>query len=452
VLPFEDHSPNPEDAWFADGIQDDIRTALRGISGLSLRAQSSVDRFREERPPVRDLASILGVAFLIEGSARIIEDQVRVIVHLIDGQADEEVWSETYDTLFSMPAVTAIQGNIAHRVAREVGARIAPTEEVASATLPTEDLGAYRLIHQARVLWNQRRVPEIREAVGLYEEAIRRDSQYADAYAGLGEASLYLGIFSLDRGEQIDAFRRAVTASERALELSPQMGGPHAVLGGVDLWYEGNREGAEQELTTAIALEPDHAFAHYWYSMYLNSLGRHEEALRELSIAQRLDPLAQAMTHGPAKLYFHARDYDRAVAEALKDLEVNPDYNTTRFFLCLSYLKLGSLDKARDPCETAQERNQVGDPLVGLYHAVAGDEAAARREVERELEAYGRPTLISIDVFAVLGDIDEAIRVLRRMQELDPLIQIQLGVDPFLDPLRSDPRFIQILRDMGLEG
>jgi hypothetical protein len=89
---------------------------------------------------------------------------------------------------------------------------------------------------------------------------------------------------------------------------------------------------------------------------------------------------------------------------------------------------------------------------VGLYHAVAGDEAAARREVERELEAYGRPTLISIDVFAVLGDIDEAIRVLRRMQELDPLIQIQLGVDPFLDPLRSDPRFIQILRDMGLEG
>jgi tetratricopeptide (TPR) repeat protein len=158
------------------------------------------------------------------------------------------------------------------------------------------------------------------------------------------------------------------------------------------------------------------------------------------------------MSHGPAKLYFHARDYDRAVAEALKDLEVNPDYTTTRFFLCLSYLKLGRLDKARDPCEATQEMNQVRDPLMGLYHALAGDEAAARREVEREFEEYGRPTLISIDVFAVLGDIDEAIRVVRRIQELDPLIQIQLGVDPFLDPLRSDPRFIQILRDMGLEG
>jgi tetratricopeptide (TPR) repeat protein len=158
------------------------------------------------------------------------------------------------------------------------------------------------------------------------------------------------------------------------------------------------------------------------------------------------------MSHGPAKLYFHARDYDRAVAEALKDLEVNPDYNTTRFFLCLGYLKLGRLDEARETCEAAQEENQGGDPLMGLYHAVAGDEAAARREVEREAEEYGRPTLISLDVYAVLGDIDEAIRALRRLQELDPVIQTQLGVHPFLDPLRSDPRFVQILRDIGLGG
>lgn len=412
-----------------------------------------MDRYREDRPPIREIAGALGVDYLLEGSGGIIGSQVRVTVQLIDGNADDHLWTEVFDRPFSMDAATLLWSEISQGVAAAVGARIAPAEQAALATLPTEDPEAYRLIHQARVLWNRRKVPEIRTAIGLYEEAIELDPGYGDAFAGLGEACLYLGILSSDRQEAIEGFERAVASALRALEIDPTAGGPHAVLGGVELWQRANFEGAELEFKEAIRLAPDHAFAHYWYALLLSAFERHEEAFQQLSIALRLDPLAQAMSHGQAKLYFQARDYPRAVEEGLEAAEVYPDYNITKNLLCDSYLMLRQFDAAREWCEAGSPEGEGRILRIGLYHAVRGDREAALRGVERAQELGGE----SADgmrylIPATLGDIDKAIRELQHYIEISPRTPMRLRVDPFVDPLRADPRFIQILRDLGLEG
>ncbi|MFC1661256.1 tetratricopeptide repeat protein, partial [Gemmatimonadota bacterium] len=452
VLPFDNFSPNPDDAWFADGVHEDITTALSRISAISVPARSSVDQFKDDRPDSRGIASILGVDFLLEGSGRIVGTQMRVSVQLIDGGADRHVWSEEYDVPFSMDEVMRISSGIAQQVAAGVGARIAPSERTAISSLPTKDLVAYRLVHRARTLWDQRTAPEIRQAIDLYEEAIGRDPDYSDAFAGLAEASFFLTT-SWDVEEVLRSVRRAVASAERALELDPSAGGAHAVLGLIKLYFERDWEGAEEELATAIGLDPDHAFAHHGYSVYLSALGRHEEALRELSIAQRLDPLAQALSHGPAKMYFQARQFDRAIEEALQNLEANPEHHSTTIWLCRSYLMLERFEEGMQACAAAQSNSEGRSPHLGLYYAMRGERSQAMREVEGTMEVLGSPTLTSVEVFAVLGEVDEAVRTIRYLIDVDPMWpSIRLGIDPFLDPLRSDSRFIQILRDMGLEG
>jgi tetratricopeptide (TPR) repeat protein len=351
-----------------------------------------------------------------------------------------------------MDAVTLLWSEIAQRVATEVGARVAPAEEAAIMAPRTGDLTAYRLINLARGLWTQRTAPEIREAIGLFDEAIALDPGYTDAYVGLAEACLYLGLFSEDREEAIESFERAVRSAEKALELDSNAGGAHAVIGGVEFWHKANFEGAEREFRAAISLAPDHAFAHYWYAMYLSAMARHEEAFHELSIALSLDPLTQAMAHGPAKLYFQAGEYAQAVAEGLKTAEVYPNHPPTNGWLCQSYLMLRRFEEARESCEASQSDIE-GGAYLGLYYAVRGDREAALREVEEARAAGGSGGgELRYGIPSALGDIDEAIRELRDYIDVSAKPPVRIRVNPFLDPLRSDPRFIEILRDMGLEG
>jgi tetratricopeptide (TPR) repeat protein len=186
--------------------------------------------------------------------------------------------------------------------------------------------------------------------------------------------------------------------------------------------------------------------------MYLSALERHVEAFQELSVALSLDPLTQAMAHGPAKLYFQAGDYAQAVEEGLKTAEVYPNHPPTNGWLCQSYLMLRRFEEAREWCEAAQSDIE-GGAYLGLYYAVRGDREAALREVEEARAAGGSGGKeLRYGIPSALGDIDEAIRELRDYIDVSAKPPVRIRVNPFLDPLRSDPRFIEILRDMGLEG
>jgi TolB-like protein/tetratricopeptide (TPR) repeat protein len=451
VLHFDDHSPNPEDSWFAEGIRDDIRTALGRISALSVKGLLSADRFRDDPPPIREMASLLGVHYLMGGSARIVGEQIRVIVHLIDGEADEEVWSETYDTLFSMPAVTGIQGTIAQLVATEVGARIAPAEQTANAEPPTEDTVAYRLAHRARILWTQRSEPEMREAIRLFQEAIERDPNYAEAQAGLANAWLLMGNWSWDAPAV--AYPRARSAVERAFRLDPSLPEAHLVLGGLDFWYNRDWAGAESHFLEALRLDPDHAYARYWYSFFLDGMGRHEEAHAQVTRARELDPLAPEIARGFVWHFYAIRDYERAVDESLKVIEEYPDFDQTWRTLCAAYMGAGQFDGAVAACRRWELETGSQDGGLALARALRGDREAARQELERfrRLQPPDRqhpfdaaPTLIA------LGDFDGAFSHLYRARdEVWQNIQY-LTWDFVYDPIRSDSRFIALMAELNL--
>jgi TolB-like protein len=454
VLPFDNLSPSPTDAWFADGVQEDITTALSRISAIGVPARSSVARFRDGRPDSREMASLLGVAYLLEGSGRIVGTEIKVTVQLIEGRAGRHVWSEEYDAHFSVNEVIRLSSQIAQRVASEIGARLAPSEQEAIAVLPTEDLVAYRLAHRARALWNQRSEPEVREAIDLYHEAIARDSLYADAYAGLASAYMILAAHQLEPEERGVETTRAVVTAERASFLDPTLGIPHAVIGFVKGVFEWDWETADREFLTAIEIEPDRSQAHCWYSAFLSGMGRREEALQRLSACEELDPLSPWLLEGAPAVFYLTGEFEQAIEAGSESVGENPEDLRPHFWICFSHLMLGRIDEGMESCQAAQ--NFENDAAVmAVVHAHRGEREAALQELDRVVGIHGGSGSITWDgasVYANLGDLDEAFRWLRRAIDEDRPEAYLVPGDPRWGPLRADPRFKEILREMGVEG
>jgi TolB-like protein/DNA-binding SARP family transcriptional activator/Tfp pilus assembly protein PilF len=454
ILPFDNLSPSPNDAWFADGVQEDITTALSRISAIGVPARSSVAQFRDNRPDSREMASLLGVAYLLEGSGRIVGTEIKVTVQLIEGSAGRHVWSEEYDASFSMNEVIRLSSQIAQRVASEIGARLAPSEEEAISSLPTEDLTAYRLVHRARLLWNQRTEPEVREAIALYQEAIARDSLYADAYAGLASAYLILSAYALEPEQRGVETARAAAAAERALRLNPVMGIPHAVIAFVKDVFEWNWESADREFRTAIELEPDRSQAHCWYSAFLAGMGRREEALRRLASCEQLDPLSPWIPEGAPAVLYLVGEYERSIEAVAESVAANPEDQRPYVWMCLSYLALRRIDEGLEACQAAQDFEE-NSAVMAVVYAHRGEREAALLELERVVETHGSSGNIPWDgaaVYTTLGDLDEAFLWLRSGIDEDRLEAYLVPGDPRWDPLRADPRFDEILREMGVEG
>lgn len=453
VLPLDNLSPDPRDRFFASGVHADITSALGRISSLSVRGRSSVDQFRESRPPIREIASALGVDFLLEGTAQIVGTGVKVSVQLIDGRRDEQLWEGDWQGEYVPAEAIRIQSEIAQGVASELRVAIAPEEEARIAAVPTQDLVAYRLVDRARALWNQRTAPEIREAIDLCSQAIERDPQFVDAYVGLASAYLVLGEYSPDRAEREEADPLAVATAEQALRLDPSLSIPHGIVawGLADEW---DWEGAEGEFLNAIHLEPDQSQVRCWYSYFLAAMGRYEEALRELSIAQRLDPLAPWLAAGAPGVYYFARDYQRSIEVGLQTIAADPGNENVYGWVCGSYLRLGRFEESTEACEMAQE-SYPDWAYDALEHAFRGEEEAALQDLARVVNAFpgsGDVYWCGAEIHAVLGDIDGALQWLRRAIEEERSFVSQLPGDPAWDVLRSDPRFEEILRETGFEG
>jgi TolB-like protein len=450
VLPLDDNSPDPEDAYIARGIHDKIISALGEISSLSVKARTSVDQYGEARPSVPEIAAALGVDFLLEGTAEVVGSVVRVAVRLIDARLDEVLWNHSMQTEYLPAEAIRIEIEIAEGVASGLSVAISPEEEARITAVPTNDSVAYRLVDRARYLWNQRTDPEIREAVELYQQAIERDPLYLDAYVGLASAYLMLGEYGLDQSGLEVAYRLAVTTAERALELDPTLSIPHGVIAHAKVASEWDWEGADQEYRTALLLEPDQSQIHCWYSLFLASVGRGEDALRELSIAQRLDPLAPWLAHGAPLVHYYGRDYERSIEVGLRNIAADLDNSLPYQWVCYSYLELARFDEGIQVCEVAYRSGEPW-PLDARISAYRGERDAALRALEK-YETSGEPTWGRAQVHAILGDVDEAFRWLRQAIEEYRFRVYLLPGDPVYDSLRSDPRWAEILEQIGFEG
>jgi TolB-like protein len=289
VLPFENLRSDPDNAYFADGVQDEILTRLAKIGELKVIARSSTQRYASSGEDPREIGKQLGVAHVLEGSVQKAADNVRVRVQLINAASATHLWAESYDR--KLTDIFAVESEIATKVAGALRAKLTRPEQNAVSGRPTENTEAYQLYLLGRYFWNKRTAADFEKAIEYFNQAIEKDPNYALAYAGLADA--YVLLIAYGQGRPEDTFPKAKDAALKALELDRTLGEAHAALGMTLFAYDLNFAEASREFQRAIELNPNYATAHQWYAECgLIPFGKFDEAVAEVKRALELDPLS----------------------------------------------------------------------------------------------------------------------------------------------------------------
>jgi TolB-like protein/lipoprotein NlpI len=444
VLPFDNLSRDPDNAFFAEGVQDEILTRLAKVADLKVIARTSTKKFKSAPDDLRDVAKQLGVANILEGSVQKANDQVRVNVQLINALTNAHLWAEIYDRKLS--DIFVVQSDIAKTVADTLQAKLTGSEKQMIAAQPTSNTEAYELYHKGKSLWEKRSGDNIPKAIAFYEQAIARDPNYALAYAGLSSAYILSPFYA--GADRRDTSPKAKEAALKALRLDPNLAEAHLALGKVLFFSEIDLAGAMREYKRAIELKPNDAGAHHWFGNdTLAALGQFEEAIAEGKRAVELDPLSIVINADLGATFYYARRYDESVRQLRKTLEIDPTSFYAHYSLGFVLQVTGDLSGAIAEYEKAK---QVGDnPLVSTLCAAAkaqaGDKDAAQRMLSdldkisqhREVLGYWRALL-----YLSLNNKDEALRGLEQsFAERDGSNINWIKVDPLLDSLHGDPRF-----------
>ncbi len=449
VLPFDNLSRDPDNAFFAEGVQDEILTRLAKVADLKVIARTSTKRFQSAPENLQDIAKQLGVANILEGSVQKVNDQVRVNVQLINANTNAHLWAEIYDR--KLTDIFAVESDIAKTIADTLQAKLTGSEKQMMASAPTTDTTAYELYHKGRSLWDKRSGDNIPKAIALYQEAIAHDPNYALAYAGLSSAYIlapfYVG------ADRLDAGAKAKSAALKALQLDPKLAEAHLALGKVLFFSEIDLNGANREYKRAIELKPNDAGAHHWYGNdTLAALGQFEDAIAESKRAVELDPLSTVINADLGGTFYYARRYEEAAAQLRKTLGIDPTDFYARYNLGIALQAKGDLSGAITEYEKARQlgENTLVSTLCAQAKAYAGDKDAALRMLSdldelgkhREVVGYLRALL-----YLSLNNKDEALRWLEQdYEERDGSNMSWIKVDPLLNPLQSDPRFEALVR------
>src|SRR5437868_8273380 len=443
VLPFENLSEDKANAYFADGIQDEILTRLSKIADLKVISRTSTQHYKSAPENLPEIARQLGVAHILEGSVQKSGDAVRVNVQLIKAANDSHLWADTFDR--KLTDIFLVESEVAKAIADTLKAKLTGAEEQLIAARPTSDLTAYELYLKGRVLWGKRGGDNIRQAIGFYEQAIVRDPNYAPAYAALAEAYVILPIYT-DASAR-EAYAKAKAAALKALQLDDKLAEAHNALAMVLFLYL-DIAGSIPEFQRAIALNPNYATAHHWYGFNpLATLGRFDEAIAESKRAVELDPLSPVINSDLGSNLMVARRYDEAIAQLRKTLEIDPTFSLAHGALGEALQFKGDLPGAIAEYTKAQELG--ADPRIRVLMAAAkaqsGDKDAAARmlaeleEASRNREIPGAQRAV---LYTSLGNRAEAIRCLEQsVADHDTQDVAWIKVYPTWDPLRGDPRF-----------
>src|SRR6516162_7357262 len=444
VLPFENLSHDPDNAYFAEGMQDEILARLSKIADLKVISRTSTQKYRSAPDNLREIAKQLGVANILEGSVQKAADQVRVNVQLINALNDAHLWGDIYDR--KLTDIFSVESDIAKTIADTLQAKLTGAEKQLITAQPTSDLTAYELYLKGRSVWGKRSGDNIPKAIAFYEQAIARDPNYALGYAGLAEAYAILPAYTTTAAQ--DAYPKAKAAAVKALQLDDKLAEAHTALAMILCVGDLDMADSMSEFQRAIALNPNYATAHHWYGNGpLLALGRFEEAIAEGKRAIELDPLSPIINADLGQNLYNARRYDEAIAQLRKTLEIDPTFYYAHYFLGMALQLKGDLPAAI--AEYTQAKQLSDDLWVQVLLAAAkaksGDKDAAVRLLagleelsrHRYVRSYWRTLL-----YLSLGNRDEAIRSLEQgIADHDGLNITWIKVDPLLDSLRGDPRF-----------
>ena len=446
VLPFENLSEDKSNAFFADGVQDEILTRLAKVADLKVISRTSTLRFKGAPPDLREIAKQLGVTNILEGSVQKASDQVRVNVQLINALTDTHLWAETYDR--RLIDIFAVESEIAKTIADTLQAKLTGSEKDAMSKKPTSNTEAYELYLKGRFFWNKRSSEDLPRAVEFYNKAIAQDPNYALAYAGLADCYVLYPDYGV--GAPAEFYPKGKQMAEKALSLDSSLGEPHAALGLVYTNFDRDFKAAITEFDRAIQLDPNYATAYQWKNTALVALEQFEEAIAGSKKAISLDPLSLIVNADLAYNFLYAHRFDEALAQSRKTLEIDRNFHVVRGYLGEALQFKGQLPDALREFRTAAASTDEPYTLALLAQACARsglrDEA---QQILASLEQRAHTTFVSGWCIAVirlaLGDKDGALAALEvGLEQRAPEIPA-INTDPLLDDLQGDPRFKAIV-------
>ena len=447
VLPFDNLSRDPENAFFAEGVQDEILSRLAKVADLKVISRTSTQKYKSAPENLREIARQLGVTNILEGSVQKSADQVRVSVQLINALGDAHLWAEIYDR--KLTDIFAVESDIAKTIADTLQAKLTGSEKTAMSKKPTANPEAYELYLKGRFFWNKRTSTDLQKAVEHFNEAIAKDPNYALAYAGLADAFVLFPDYGV--GSPTDSYPRAKNAAMKALELDNTLGAPHAALGLVSCNFDRDFAKAISEFEQAIRLDPNYATAHQWINTPLQASGQFDRAVAESKRAIALDPLSLIINADLAFVYFNGHRFDDALVQSRKTLEIDPGFHVVRGYLALALQFKGQLRDAIPEFRSAAASNDepFSQALLAQALARAGMRDEAQQMLSR-LEERARNHFVTGWSLAVirlaLGDKEGALTALdSALQQPAPEI-VLIKYDPLFDDLRGDPRFEAVVQ------
>ena len=455
VLPFENLTGDTGQDYFSDGMTEEMIAQLGRLDPkhLGVIARTSVMHYKHSQENLEQIGRELGVQYVLEGSIRRDPGKVRITAQLIQMRDQTHLWSRQYDR--ELNSLLALQGEIAQEIADEIQLTLGTDKSANPVSQPSrspQTFEVYDLYLKGQYFWNKRTPRDLRQAIEYFQQATDKDPNYARAYAGLADSYALIGGYT--GAPQTEFVARARAAALRALELDESLPEAHTALALIVQNYDWDWQTAEKEYRRAIELNPNYATAHHWYAEHLTWQGRFDEALQESERARQLDPLSLIITADNGATLYFSRQYDRSIEQFRYVLDMEPNFPRAGLIMA-PYVQKGMFAEARAFIEKQPPSDDVPWHWAWLAYidGRSGRQAEAQSALDKLLQLNRRrPVDAAALVWAYigLGNKDQAVAWLEKACTQRSNAMVTLKVDPTFDPLRSDPRFQDLLRRVRL--
>ncbi len=451
VLPLESLSSDASQDYFADGMTDELISDLGQISALRVISRTSAMTYKHARKPLPQIARELNVDAIVEGTVLRSGDQVRITAQLIEASTDKHLWSQSYEG--ELRDTLALQNKVASAIADQIRINLNPQEQATLKNAKVVNPEAYESYLKGRYFWNKRTADGLKVALAYFNQAVDEDPKYAQAYSGLADTYALLGDWQYAVLTPKEALPKAKAVAIQALELDNALGEAHNSLAFVLDGFDWDLDAGGKEFRRAIDLNPSYATAHHWFAWHLSLLGRYDEAVAEMSKAESLDPLSLIINADLAELLVLAHSYDESIQQSRKTIEMDPNFAMAHNQLGQAYLEKRMYGEAVTELQKGVQLSG-GSPTCIANLARAYAASGKRNEAikllsdlkKRSNPSYSYGSEIAT-IYASLGDKDQAMNWLEKAYEerFNPGVLMRPG----FDPLRSDPRFEDLIRRIG---